>query len=121
MSSALGTPATPSAGTASSRAARSPTLCFLASRSAIRHPSRRTSLPAVYAPDRLWQNVQKDLPLTRQVFLLDWDRLETYFPRYPRYRKVTICPLVQVSFGLKVVLLVPVVMPCSAAQATALA
>lgn len=39
----LGTPATPSAGTASSRAARSPTLCFLASRSAIRHPSRRTA------------------------------------------------------------------------------
>ena len=36
-----------------------------------------------------------------------------------RYRKVTICARVQGSFGLKVVSLVPVVMPSQAAQMTA--
>lgn len=38
-----------------------------------------------------------------------------------RYRKVTICARVQGSLGLKVVAVVPLVMPLSAAQATAAA
>ena len=36
-----------------------------------------------------------------------------------RYKKVTIWARVQVSFGLNVVSLVPLVMPCCTAQATA--
>ena len=42
-----------------------------------------------------------------------------YFVWARRYRKVTICPRVQVSSGLNVVPLVPFVMPFSTAQRTA--
>ncbi len=44
-----------------------------------------------------------------------------YFPPMARYRKVTIWPLVQVSFGANVVSIMPFVTPSSTAQATALA
>ena len=44
-----------------------------------------------------------------------------YFPPMARYRKVTIWPLVQVSFGANVVSVMPFVTPSSTAQATAFA
>ena len=43
-----------------------------------------------------------------------------FYPFMARYRKVTIWPLVQVSSGAKVVGVVPLVIPFSTAQATAL-